>query len=83
MKNLLDKKRYDVAAKIMKKLHISIDKYPDVQIKLIENGARSMHKWEKEKFSWEMLEEVYGRFPIAIAASIKSLMFGKVNAKMV
>jgi hypothetical protein len=54
-----------------------------VQIKLIENAAHSIHKWEKEKFCWEMLEEVYGRFPTAVAASIKSLMFGKVNAKMV
>lgn len=83
MNSLINKNRHDVAAKIMKKLHISIDKYPDIQIRLIENAARSMHKWEKEKFSWEMLEEVFGRFPTAVAASIKSLMFGKVNPKMV
>jgi hypothetical protein len=83
MKNLIDNNRYDVAAKILKKLHISIDKYPDIQIKLIENAARSMHKWERDKFSWEMLEEVFGRFPTAVAASIRSIMFGKTNAKMV
>jgi hypothetical protein len=38
-----------------------------------------MHKWEKEKFCWEMLEEVYGRFPSALAAAIRQIDFEKPN----
>jgi hypothetical protein len=65
--------RFDVAADIIKKYRLPLKKYEDIQLSLIENSARSMPNWEKDKFSWEVLEEVYFAYPSAIAACIKRL----------
>lgn len=32
-----------------------------------------MPNWERDKFTWERLEEVYNEYPSAIAACIKGL----------
>ena len=77
IRNLILKRKEDVAARVMKKLHVPKEKYPEVQKRLIENSARSMPKWGKEKFSWEKLEEVYNHLPSAIACCIKEMSFKK------
>lgn len=69
--------RYDLAGGIIKKYKLSLQKYENIQLSLIENSARSMPNWEKEKFCWDTLEEVYMKYPSAIAACIKKLVKDK------
>ena len=72
---------YELAGSVIKKYSLARKDYEEVQIKLIENSARSMPHWQKEKFSWDMLEEVFNNYPSAIAVCIKNIYKQKKPSK--
>lgn len=66
----------DLAIKIMKKLKVNKEEYPEVQLKLIESAAIAMPKWV-EHFSWAILEEVFEYYPSAIGLCMKNILSRK------
>jgi hypothetical protein len=58
VRELMNSKKDAVAAQVIKKMKIDKNKYPQLITRLIEIAAITMPHWD-DKFTWEVLEEVY------------------------
>jgi hypothetical protein len=58
VRELMNSKKDAVAAQVIKKMKIDKNKYPQLITRLIEIAAITMPRWD-DKFTWEVLEEVY------------------------